>query len=178
MKFLKTTLFLSFLTPLVLVISELERITDPQRMYYEIRDFEMIELNDVLLLKDHAILETVDEPFDFTVLFNYEEVLEMETEDKRLPTKEELISFLDNAGFNTDGPFGFVPEEYYQLHLQYPGIIDPILGNDSNGEKVGFWFKENQWGENYLSIEKDELIYNVGRTSKLSKMNVRYIRKQ
>jgi len=176
MKFLKLGLFLSFLTPLVLINSELKPL-EPQRVQYEILEMEMIELNDMMLYNDHLVMNNVDDPVNYTMHFTYEQALEMQTEHQVLPTKDELIAFLDNAGFNTEGPYGFILDSYYDLNLQYPGIEDPILGNYQAGEKVGFWFKENEQGENYLSIEKDDLNYKVGHTSRLTKMSVRYIRK-
>lgn len=138
-------------------------------------NLEPLTLYDNLLLQNHLQIKEVEQEGDFTELFTYQEVLALQDTYKRLPTLEELTAFLKEAGFNSEMKEGLISDTYYKLGLQYPGIVDPILGLTQEGEKVGLWFKENGEGQNYLSIEKDELKYEVGRMHPQAKISVRYI---
>ncbi len=174
MKLLKVLLFLSFLSPVFLVNSASTNEVS-ERIYYPVLELESIELDGMELMFDHVKVSAVDRDVDYTRLFTYNEALAMQNAERRLPTENELKEFLLNAGFNSDGPFGLIPDEYYDLGLEYPGIVDPILGHVQQEEKLGFWFLENEKGENYISIERDELTFKVGRVLPQTKMSLRYL---
>lgn len=174
MKFLKVILFFSFLSPVFLLKSIFTQ-EGSERVYHQVVDLESIELEGVELLFDHVEVKEVANAVDYTRLFTYDEALSMQTNERRLPTETELKNFLLNAGFNSEGPFGLIPNEYYDLGLKYPGIIDPILGHVNQEEKLGLWFLENDQGHNYISIEKNELTFKVGRVLPHSKMSLRYL---
>jgi hypothetical protein len=146
-----------------------------EREPYTVAKLESLELEGISISLDYKELKKVDKAFDYARLFDYQEAYALQTEDKRLPTLKELTEYLSKAGFNSEGPFGLIPDEYYALNLEYPGIEDPILGHVHEGEKLGFWFIENDQGENHVSIDKDELTYQVGRVLPSTKMSVRFI---
>lgn len=174
MKFFKALLFISFLSPVFLVTATSTNHKS-DRILYPIVELESIELDGMELMFDHQLVKEVSGVVDYTRLFTYQEALDMQSSERRLPNENELKEFLLNAGFNSDGPFGLIPDEYYDLSLEYPGIVDPILGHVNREERLGLWFKGNEKGQNYISIERDELTFYVGKALPQTKMSLRYL---
>ena len=108
-------------------------------------------------------------------LFSYQEVEALRPEGWSIPTKKEMILFLESVGFNQE-THGIIPSTYYQVEWQYEGYVDPIIGSVGKGEKMHLWLKDD--GQiNYISINRDELTYQLGRTLPNSRLSARFIRK-
>lgn len=104
--------------------------------------------------------------------FTYEEVLALENESRQLPTYEEMVEMLQDAGFSPSQA-GVVPNKYYTINWEYKGYIDPILGRMGEGEKMLLWIKDTEY--NYIKVEKGSLNFTPGKTSENTKLTARFI---
>lgn len=174
MKLIKLSFILPLFLPILYLGLENYKPSNNHKEYNVVH-FAPVELDDLLLIHDFVDVEMVNNEPSLILLLSYQEALLAQNDQRRLPSKEELTKVLQNAGFNSSGLPGLIPDEYYALGLQYPGIQCSIMGNMSEGEKVGFWFEETPEGENYLMIKKNELYFTTGRITPESKMSVRFI---
>ena len=109
-------------------------------------------------------------------LMTYQEAVNAAPEGWSLPTAEEWDDLFKLTGFEGK-PNDLIPSTYYNFNFQAEGFEDPLVGITEVDRSGMYWAESIDVEGDYINVPSGQLKYEYGKTSKLVKMAVRYVKR-